>query len=78
MNPSLIICDCDDWEGIYINGRLEYEGHTIHNGIWIGLINKYGAFRQNVKSYWISEDYLHDRGSLPDKFEDIPREMLTE
>jgi hypothetical protein len=77
FNPTLILCECDDWEGIYINGKLDYEGHRIHNGVWIDLIKKYGAFSQKVESYWVSEDYLHDRGNLPDKFEDIPKEMLS-
>lgn len=78
LKPTVIFVECDDWEGIYIDGKLEHEGHMIRNFIWLDLIKKYGTFNKFTEHYWADEDYMHDRGSLPVKFEDIPKEKLED
>ena len=32
MNKAILI-DADDWEGLFINGELKAEGHTLNEGV---------------------------------------------
>jgi hypothetical protein len=77
LKASLIFVSTDDWEGIYINGELEYENHRLHSGDWIEIIRKFNGFRE-VKRFWADEEYMHDVGSYPTKFEDFPEGVLSE
>jgi hypothetical protein len=77
LNPVLIIVSTDDWEGIYLDGELIYEDHRIHNYVWIELIKEHGAFSKEVENYWVDEDYMCDFGNFPNRFKDIPKEMLS-
>jgi hypothetical protein len=37
--PNYKYVKADDWAGIYINGDLAVEGHSIRDDDWIDLIN---------------------------------------
>lgn len=62
----------DDWCGIYLNGALYYEGHTIPDWVWLDICMECGAEASKL-SY---EDRLDGRWaeqqtSLPNTFEEI-------
>lgn len=73
----------EDWEGIYINNVLADEGHRIRfkNGFEVicNYINEIESV-DNIQfsKYDIDQDWLEEQGSLPEKFEIIPNEMLEE
>lgn len=74
---AIVNFDSGDWEGIYVNGILEYEGHSIPTHILLHIMVKYQAFDDEYDSYWIANtDGLEVSSPLPDKFEDIPKEWL--
>lgn len=73
---NIILVSTDDWEGVYVGGTLEFQGHRIHNDVWLSLINKYKEFDE-VESYWVDEDYMHDIGNLPHHFEELPKDILS-
>lgn len=76
---SLIICnsECGDWSGLYVNGKLFHEGHSLDEQIWCDLIINYKEFTGTIDCYWFDEDSMIELGDrFPDSFEDIPKEML--
>ena len=76
MGNEFIFVSTDDWEGYYINGRLKNEGHRMESSEWLELIEKNTHFT-SVKSFWVDEEYMHDIGSFPEKFSEIPKEALS-
>jgi len=75
---SLIIVadEFGEWEGIYANGWLFAEGHSISMVDWIDLIKAYRYFSGDVKIYEVASEWLEKEGSLPVIFEEIPKEFL--
>lgn len=61
---DIVYITANDWEGVYVNGLLDYEGHSIPPCAWKNLL-KYGW--QGWWDYDISEDceWLELEGSLP-------------
>lgn len=59
----IYILSTDDWEGVYINGELIEEGHSIHFGNFIDKLIKdnvdFGKIPGKVNIY-IDEDYFWD------------------
>ena len=78
MSNKIVITnsECGDWSGIYVNGILFYEGHSIDNSVWIDVIKRYKVFSGEIHSYWIADEWLENRGNFPDKFNDIQKEFL--
>ena len=73
----------EDWEGLYINNALADEGHKIrfNDGFEVICehINKVeSVYYVQFSTYDIDQDWLEDTGSMPEKFEDIPSDMLEE
>ncbi|MBM7598232.1 hypothetical protein JOC34_000589 [Virgibacillus halotolerans] len=72
---TITVVTGDDWSGVYIDGLLDREGHSIDCSDMLEIIDSYKCFK-NVADYEIDLEYLEDLGSLPYKFEDIPKEKL--
>ena len=73
----------EDWEGIYINNSLVEEGHRIRFKDGFEVICKHINEIKNIDSiqfttYDVNQDWLEDKGGLPEKFEDIPNDLLEE
>ena len=71
----------DDWAGLYINGILKAEGHeiTFENGFNIvckEISDKAIGSYIKFDSIHVDYDWMEKQGSLPNKFEDIPDEVL--
>jgi hypothetical protein len=60
----------DDWQAIYIDGKLWSEGHHIHP---IDLARIFGVERKRVNDNWMS-----DKGNFPKELADIPEEAYDE
>ena len=73
----------EDWEGIYIHNVLTDEGHRISFKDGFDTICRHineveSAEYIQFSTYDIDQDWLEDQGSLPEKFESIPSELLEE
>lgn len=66
--PLATLLRCDDWEGLYINGVLIDEGHSLNDpNFWINVTVQYGI--RKVNSMFLKENDLEDvemRGSFPE------------
>lgn len=68
---DISIYNLEDWLGVYINGRLEYEGHRISSEDLINLMRKYLPIEEiTFSNKWIDEHYENwdqkFRGSFPE------------
>ena len=66
---ACIVSNDDDWEGIYINGKLAAEGHRI------SLHDVLDALKGNILTDFefrtCNRDWLYDQGNLPDELENV-------
>lgn len=74
MNPTpkiTIVSNGDDWEGLYLDGRLVDEG---------GCISAYlllKALGLKIETVEVSRDWLKDRGKLlPEKLSKVPKKVI--
>ena len=59
----------DDWVGLYIDGKLSYEGHDID---WKWVVEcQFGA---KVPTISANPKWLEERGSFPNNLEDVQKE----
>ena len=63
----------DDWEGIYINGKLVEETHSIENIAAVNIAIRHKV--TTVETKWCDLDWIHDEGNLPQKLEDVKLEV---
>jgi hypothetical protein len=61
------IAQADDWSGLYVDGELVYQGHSIPIHVVFEVL---GASVQRVE---VDLDWIHARGDLPDKLADVER-----
>jgi hypothetical protein len=53
----------NDWEGLYIDGRLEFEGHSFPWELVMGKL--VGTCVRSFSASSLDEDWLQDLGWLP-------------
>lgn len=62
----------DDWEGLFVDGRLVTEGHSLTaEDIIRGL-------KLDYNSGWINQEWMEDHGSFPYDVNDIPDEAYSD
>lgn len=59
------IVDGDDWSGLYINGELKDEGHSLRVSEVLEIL----GFK--VETFEADYDWLEEMGSLPKKFSQV-------
>lgn len=63
----------DDWTGLYVDGRLQREGHSIEAWDALVLIQDLELDNFGLEYFWCDLDWIHDRGNLPDELSDVKR-----
>ena len=66
---KMVIIRADDWEGIYIDGKLETEGHSTEPYDAVKIAIRHGV--SSVESLWCDLDWIHDEGNLPRNLSDV-------
>ncbi|RNB59389.1 hypothetical protein EDM57_04400 [Brevibacillus gelatini] len=77
MENKLWLVKGDDWEGLFNNGLLIDESHEILKSELVRYMQEYNTL--DVEFLWLNNDgieWLHDVGSLPLKFDEIPEEYF--
>ena len=67
--PEIGFVSCDDWEGLYIDGKLVEQGHHIR------IDDIFRHLRIKCQEIHPDDDWLVERGSLPENFEDVKRQQ---
>jgi len=68
------IVDCDDWFGLYIDGKLVFENHRLE---YYDILQAISSRLDNIE-FEISEvdyDWMDGRGALPKKLEKVKLEQ---
>ena len=68
-----------DWEGIYVNNILTYEGHEIKEFEWFELgQNNPNTDYVDMENYEIDSELMEEEcyWELPEYFEDIPKDLF--
>lgn len=80
MNKAILLISEDgNWEGLFINGELVEEGHTLNEGYsrikyFIELSKKYNFNLEEMKEEHVIEEddnYLYDYGNFPAKLSEL-------
>lgn len=75
-NEAIVfVTNYDDWEALYIHGRLVLEGHRLQRRDFVRLIQ---GCPGDIANYTLSTDYTNTCGDLPKLFRDIPAEAILE
>ncbi len=68
MKKITIVSNGDDWEGVYLDGKLLAQGHSVDaDDILVALGYK-------VVDVLTEEGWLEDQGYLPENLEDVKLE----
>lgn len=67
--PIITIVNGDDWAGLYIDGQLFSQGHDIYAHHWRSLIQH--VFGVNVEHKTADDEWLNNRGDLPDNLAEV-------
>lgn len=78
MNKAILI-DSEDWEGLFVNGKLVEEGHTLNQGYnrinyFKKLAKKYNFNLYELESGFVTPEYqieLENYGGFPDNIKDV-------
>lgn len=78
MSEAILI-QANDWEGLFVNGKLIKEGYTINEGIsrikvFDELSQQYNFSLNDLKEVWIDEKdeyYLNLNGNFPININDM-------
>ena len=65
---NIKIMTADDWEGLYIDGKLVMENHSLR------VEDVLEACQVKFDSHWVDDDWMCNRGRFPEKFEDVPKD----
>lgn len=78
MNKVTIV-DGDDWQGLYLNGYLHHQGHSIPLHVVGDLVN-YTAAGEGIHE-WVNievdYEWMAEVGHLPNDIKDIPHEVIV-
>lgn len=78
MNNAILV-KADDWEGLFVNGKLVEEGHELNEGIsrvkyFNKLAKTYGFKLSEMEEAWVTDEYdeeLSDTGSFHELLKDV-------
>jgi hypothetical protein len=62
---EVVIVNGDDWKGVYIDGKLRYEGHNIRPEELLKLLGI------NCRDFECDLNWLEDLGNLPEDLKDV-------
>lgn len=78
MKNKLILLKGDDWEGLYVNGKLIDEDHKLGESkpekYWINVANDYNITANDLTVDWLEsedEELVGERGSFPKFLEEL-------
>jgi len=78
----IVILEVDDWQGMYDNGELVDEGHTLAEGDLLYMLKeseKRGFTTKDVEIHWLTSDgerWMNDIGRFPGLLSEVPAQFI--
>ena len=70
-----VLVKADDWQGMFIDGKLNYEGHEISFSDFKKICKRNKLNGSDVEEKWVTDDYyenyLSERGSFPNDLSEV-------
>lgn len=63
--PSITFVEYDDWEGLYLDGKLVLEGHSLDTS---HVLDALGISHSSV---WVSDAQIEKAGCLPERLAEV-------
>jgi hypothetical protein len=67
---KITIVSVDDWSGLYVDGVLKLEGHSLEPRMVIEVIT--GEYPESI---WADREWAAERGSFPDLLEEVKQDV---
>jgi hypothetical protein len=67
---KLLILTTDDWEGLFIDGKLATEGHSISLYEFCKILGIKVDFKE------VDDEYMYEMGSFPQNLDEIPEDKI--
>lgn len=75
MSKLIYVSSSDgDWCGVYLDGLLSTEGHSIHTDDWLYYL-KLGSV-DSTDSFEVDWKWVAESGCFPKNFSDIPNDKF--
>ena len=72
MDKRLVLIYLDDWEGVYVDGKLYGEDHSLDDTkFWIELVSKFRLSLDDYRSQYIGDKVDEDFNSLPETLDEL-------
>lgn len=71
-------CETDDWQGVYINGEIHMENHSLSTADWLQLLITVLIDEGSpvVRRHYVDYDWIESGGHFPRLFEEFPEDVL--
>lgn len=74
MKVNYVHDEGGDWAGLYIDGELIDENHSLYVGHVLEALESRGLIE--YEGFEVNGDWMLDNGRLPEEFSEIPESML--
>lgn len=58
----------DDWAGVYVDGKLKFEGHSIDSNEWVILLREAGVEVEDLSETDLSYETIEAHGRCPERW----------
>jgi hypothetical protein len=69
---EITVVSAEEWSGLYVDGKLEYEGHGMPWWVITNVLRGHGVSIEVIEPPGsVDRAWLENRGDLPDKLVDV-------
>lgn len=73
-NLVIVKTENGDWEGIYVNGTLFTEGHSLSTDDYCDLISMYKTFNPDIKRIEVTMEQMEEfAGYFPNDYKELEK-----
>lgn len=73
---SIVSTTDGDWYGLFVNGKVVFQGHSIPQHEMLDVLSKNQPFES--ENFEVDSEWLDGSGEFSEDFSDIPKEMFVE
>lgn len=73
VKHKVVFVNSDDWQGMYVDGRLEYENHTISSFDMMNVLGKSADGYSFEEEIVCDQQWIESIGHLPKRLDRVRR-----
>lgn len=67
----IVLITADDWQGIYVNGKLMDENHSLSLRMVLEILGV------EFSDFTVDQEWMENHGHLPENLSDVPEDKLS-